>query len=121
VKNLFDQKKYYRQYYQNHKEQRKEYLRKWHKHNPQYYIEYRKKQRQKILELLGEKCVNCGFSDPRALQIDHVNGDGCKDEKRTFRHAYYVQVLKEIKEGSKKYQLLCANCNWIKKFENNEV
>jgi hypothetical protein len=26
-------------------------------------------------------------------------------------------VLKEID----RYQLLCANCNWIKRFENNEI
>ena len=31
-----------------------------------------------------------------------------------------MQILKKIKSGSKEYQLLCCNCNQIKKIENKE-
>lgn len=72
-----------------------------------------------VFRLLGDKCVRCGFMDIRALQIDHVNGGGLK-EKRGTPKSYYMLVLKSIERGEQKYQLLCANCNWIKAYENHE-
>jgi len=85
--------------------------------------------KNKIFILLGNKCVNpynlphpnwC--NDPRCLQIDHVNGRGNK-EKKTFKcyYNYLKYILKQVQNGSKDYQLLCANCNWIKRYENNEL
>lgn len=89
--------------------------------------EYRDRIRLEIIRLLGGKCSNpnClipnGCSDIRCLQIDHVNGGGRKElEKFNSRVLYYKFVLEQIKSGSKDYQLLCANCNWIKKYENKE-
>jgi hypothetical protein len=95
---------------------------------------YRKTWREKILwEIfgrLGNKCFECGFSDIRILQIDHVNGGGLKEiqkvnkakgigsSSRSARYLLYVR--KKIREGSKDYQLLCPNCNWIKRIENKE-
>jgi len=74
-----------------------------------------------IIALLGGKC-KCGFSDPRALQIDHVNGHGNKEKREAGSTiTYYNRILKRIKEGSKDYQVLCANCNWIKRHEMREV
>lgn len=91
----------------------------------EYMKNYGKKRRrlakEEIYRLLGSKCAHCGFADPRAFQIDHVNGGGTK-EKRKYQRAYtyYMHILNEIKSGSKDYQLLCANCNLIKVIENNE-
>jgi hypothetical protein len=100
-----------------------------------YFSEYNKKrreserkrlalfhttQRKEIIDLLGGKCSRCGFDDYRALQIDHVEGGGRK-EIESLKSSYLFHVIKEIKAGSKKYQCLCANCNWIKKWENKEV
>lgn len=80
-----------------------------------------RKRRIEIFALLGCKCNKCGFSDIRALQIDHVNGNGVEDRRKFGKGtAYYLHVLKEIKAGSKNYQILCANCNQIKKVENKE-
>ena len=88
-----------------------------------------RKKRQESLKkelycLLGNKCVQCGFSDARALQIDHINNDGYEERKllgkldSIGRNKYILsQPIKEIR---KKYQLLCANCNWIKRFEHYE-
>lgn len=82
-----------------------------------------KNVRLQILEKLGNKCVRCSFSDIRALQIDHINGGGKKEIlafKGNFRN-YYKNIRKNVKSGDlKKYQLLCANCNWIKRYENKE-
>lgn len=77
-------------------------------------------RRKEVIELLGGKCKHCGFSDHRALQIDHVYGGGCK-EKKTITKRYNAFVIKVVQSGSDKYQLLCANCNWIKRYKNNEV
>src|SRR5438094_515100 len=43
---------------------------------------YRAKLRDDFLLVFGGKCVRCGFSDKRALQIDHVNGDGYIERKK---------------------------------------
>jgi hypothetical protein len=98
-------------------------------HRKGYKNEYYKKIRAEIIQLLGGKCTNpfnlphpdwC--NDTRCLQIDHVNGGGIKEKKRVTNggQEYYGFVLRQIKLGSKDYQLLCANCNWIKRHENNE-
>lgn len=74
------------------------------------------KVRSKALELLGNKCVRCGFSDARALQIDHVNGGGKQEYKEVGTYRICLNVINGI-DG---YQLLCANCNWIKRHEEGE-
>lgn len=83
--------------------------------------EYRTKYRASIFEMLGYKCARCGFDDVRALQIDHKNGGGNNERKLNLgRKDYYKRILDKISEGNTDYQILCANCNWIKRFENNE-
>lgn len=78
--------------------------------------------RREILKVLGgEKCIRCGFDDYRALQVDHINGGGRKEFKENpalTRAKYY---LEHIKNNLSKYQVLCSNCNWIKRHEKNEI
>lgn len=81
--------------------------------------EYSQRLRGAALELLGNKCIMCGFADRRALQFDHINGNGHKDIKLITKF-YIKSVLDSILNNEGKFQLLCANCNWIKRFENNE-
>mgnify|MGYP001601059596 CR=1 FL=1 len=76
----------------------------------------RRRWRDALYALFGNKCVRCEFSDSRALQIDHIAGGGSMD--RTNGSYYRMLVLSE--KARSKVQLLCANCNWIKKVENNE-
>jgi len=71
------------------------------------------------MDLLGNKCQKCGFNDERALQFDHINGGGVK-EKKSMTTNYYKHIINSILNKEKKFQLLCANCNWIKRFENKE-
>jgi len=87
------------------------------KYNKDHY----KKIKNEIFDLLGGKCVVCGFSDRRILQIDHVHGGG-KKEYRSFGFGlvFLLVVLKKIQDGSKDYQLLCPNHNWLKRVENKE-
>lgn len=92
---------------------RYKYIRKWHK-------DYNNLHRLKLIKFLGGKCIKCNFSDYRALQVDHINGGGVK-ELREFGSRHPRKYLAIIKENPDKYQLLCANCNWIKKYEKNEI
>lgn len=120
----------------------KDYRRNWYLENREHVNEYNKnnyainiesrrvtrkynnkKNRLEIIELLGGVCKHCGFSDTRALQIDHVNGGGTK-ERKSFGHSassLFRKVRESIEAGSFEYQLLCANCNWIKREENCEL
>lgn len=73
-------------------------------------------QERKLLayKKLGNKCADCNFSDIRALQIDHKDDDGKNDRMLGNRAAFYQKV---IEDTTGRYQLLCANCNWIKRHE----
>lgn len=73
--------------------------------------------REKVFNKFNNQCNKCKFPDKRAFQIDHVNGGG-KGERVKMGIGFYSKVLKDTEN---KYQLLCANCNWIKRFENKEV
>lgn len=81
-----------------------------------YKMRYNSELKFKVLKILGDKCIQCGESDWRCLQIDHINGNGA-NERRIHSHFW---MLRQILAGSKDYQLLCANCNWKKKFERDE-
>jgi hypothetical protein len=76
---------------------------------------------KKCIDKLGGKCKRCGIDDWRVLQIDHVNGGGKKEIQSYHKNydwrTYYRNV---IADNSGKYQVLCANCNWIKRWENKE-
>lgn len=87
--------------------------------NAEHSKKWRLSARQKIIMALGGKCAWCGFDDWRALQVDHINGGGTTERrKRNSTRAY----LEDIANGnSAKYQLLCANCNQIKRYEAGEV
>ncbi len=80
---------------------------------------YHLRNRLKVISILGEKCVHCGIADHRVLQIDHKNGGG--NRERLLNHP--VGIYRRIINGKADlslYQLLCANCNWIKRFEHGE-
>jgi hypothetical protein len=79
-----------------------------------------------VLKELGGKCVRCGFDDPRALQIDHVNSDG-KEHRISVRTGLYANPLRYYKSmlaavGGNKFELqvLCSNCSFIKMEEADE-
>jgi hypothetical protein len=74
--------------------------------------------RNAVMERLGKVCVQCNNTDERWLQIDHIHGGGTK-ERRKHLHSlgYYQQMYDHLED----YQILCANCNWIKRHENKET
>jgi len=83
---------------------------------PAYKKKIYESRKATIFIHFGNKCNRCGFDDYRALQIDHINGEGGIERRKTNGIPFLNRVLKEL--NSNKYQLLCANCNWIKRAES---
>jgi hypothetical protein len=96
--------------------------------NARYRSTHRKELRRKqnenraalkleALEKYGRVCAVCGFNDPRALQIDHVENNGSEERRKLggqgFAGWQFYRWLKSQgwPEG---YQTLCANHNIIK-------
>lgn len=121
-------KTYQRSYYLKHKTRIRTYQREYYKKNPEFARkkavsreEYRLKCKLDTYKVLGNKCKICGFKDIRALQIDHINSDGKNDRvSGGYRYQFYKRVLASVQAKEKRYQLLCANCNWIKRYTHNE-
>ena len=94
----------------------------WRKANPDRAKEHKQRHHRKIrnaaIGLLGGKCKRCGMADPRCLQIDHISGGGSK-ERKAIGHRGMCNKIIEGKAAE--YQLLCSNCNWIKRFELGET
>ncbi len=97
---------YSHNYYAAHKE--KEAIR---------YKKYLQGLRRKVVDYLGGKCARCGIDDARVLQIDHIKGNGRKDRLKYKGNATHMLRVLKSKEG---FQLLCANCNFLKRLELKE-
>jgi hypothetical protein len=86
---------------------------------------YWERQRQAVLNLLGNKCACCGESEPEFLTVDHVNNDGYLEKSpagnRIRGSGYYPKCIKAIQAGSKAYQLLCWNCNCARANEPDKI
>ena len=73
-----------------------------------------RRTKQKAIDKLGGECAKCGFDDIRALQIDHIKSVGNEIHRG-------MPIYREILRGRvENLQVLCANCNWIKRYENKE-
>lgn len=81
---------------------RVEYLSSWAKTS--YY-----RHKEIAFQLLGRKCVLCGFDDVRALTFDHINGGGSAERKKTDGGSIMRRICKDPKD----FRVLCWNCNWI--------
>lgn len=113
-------------YYRAHKSRFQE-------RNRQYYHRHRDKLLEQVnaharrrrsalkaalYKKLGGKCKRCGITDVRVLCVDHVNGGGWQERKESTYTTLYTRMLADT---TGKYQLLCHNCNWIKRYERQEV
>ncbi len=73
----------------------------------------------------GEDCWHegeCSVIDPRCLQLDHISGDGAVSRRKfggsiSMVNYYYYR----IDEAKGQLQILCSNCNWVKRQRNGEV
>jgi hypothetical protein len=76
--------------------------------------------KHKILDRYGKACMQCGFDDIRALQLDHIEDNGAEERKslggqKVSGANFYLYLIKQgLPDG---YQTLCANCNNIKQWD----
>jgi len=83
-----------------------------------------------VINHYGGKCVHCGYDDIRALQIDHINGNGAEHRRQLSKKykakgksfagytTYRWLIQNNFPDG---FQVLCANCNYIKHYEYYET
>lgn len=90
-------------------ETQRSYKRKWNKNLKNQVFEY-------YCDSKEFKCMKCGFSDIRALTLDHIEGQGNKHRK-DVGYVYRWVVKNDFPEG---FQILCMNCQFVKKYENKE-
>jgi hypothetical protein len=77
--------------------------------------------RLRAIEHLGGVCLHCGYSaNVQALTFDHINGDGYLERKLGIRPSN-ARLSQQILDGRDDIQLLCCNCNQIKKVANEEM
>ncbi len=114
-------KGYWQKFYYTHQNEVLTRKRRQQQQNEQTYeIRARRHHRSKI-EILrrysGEypKCAYCGENRYECLQIDHINDDGCKERKITGGGENFYAWLKKQPYQPDRYQVLCANCNVIKR------
>ena len=111
-------------YYAN-KEEAQRRNHKWHQDNKERVkkrkrlsylngaIPYRIKLREILLNGYGRKCVSCGITDERVLDLDHVNGDGAAHRKRVSNSTQKIYSEVIAAGFPDNYRLLCKNCNWL--------
>ncbi len=93
---------------------------KWNiKHHSKSAERTRKKnstRKQEVHQVLGgDICNECGFNDPRAMQIDHINGGGRADRAQFSSYYRWLDdIIDNPEKARKKLQILCVNCNIIK-------
>lgn len=64
------------------------------------------------------RCQSCGVVDLRVLTVDHIEGGGTRHRRKIHRSNFYKWLLDAgFPDG---YQILCMNCQWIKRAEKRE-
>ena len=134
-------KAWYDEYYQKNREKKKAYQKQhqlqnrkryneyslnfYYKNKPYYYEKSHavyNLNKSLLYDILGgAKCVECGYNNPLGLQFDHINSDGSKDRKEIGAgRTLILYYARHPQEARLKLQVLCANCNQVKRHTNNE-
>jgi hypothetical protein len=114
-----DPAEYYKQYRKENKSRYRDYQRdRYRKNIDKERSRCVAKNRQLKLNAIaayGGACKGCGIANPDLLCFDHVNDDGA--EKRRNGQGTGIKLMNELKRNGwpKDIQLLCHNCNHLKK------
>jgi hypothetical protein len=119
---------YAREYRILHKKECKEAIQKWRKNKSIHVKNYNKAwlrlRRLRIISHYSNGkscCYRCGNTDLRVLSIDHINSGGCKHTKELIKQGtnLYTWIIKNNFPSG--FQILCMNCQWIKRYEKQEI
>lgn len=90
-----------------YREKNPELANKWNREGAKRFIQ---NLRDQTIEYLGGFiCVNCGCTDKRILEINHVNLGGGKEEKKKERVIMYREIITGKRDGE--FNVLCKVCN----------
>ncbi len=98
--------------------QNPKYVKLWEKDHPHRHTqrnkEYSRNLRLKAIAALGGKCVRCGISEPKILEIDHIIP--LREGHRRMKNDDLCRriIYEDLKEN---LQLLCANCHRLKTWD----
>ena len=81
-------------------------------------LNYRQATRERLLQMYGRVCAICGFSDVRALTLDHIHGDGNEERRQVGEKGVYRLALQE--HAPSRYRILCMNCQFIEHKERSK-
>ena len=135
-----------KEYYQKNKDKKRDYQRNYCKdryyriknHCPEEYQkqlayfreinrEYGKQLKLKVISHYSNGRMACAnpfgehkepYTNILALTLDHINGDGSK--RKGYGNSYY-RWLKKNGFPDEGLQVLCMNCQWIKRHKNHEL
>lgn len=98
-------------YTQDYNDKMNAYMKASRKKNPEKHRErerqYAASLKRDAFEKLGNKCSNCGSTVKEILEINHINGGGCKERRKIDLKA----ICRKVIRGSDDYNLLCRVCN----------
>jgi hypothetical protein len=99
----------------------REYAQAYYKKHPKYNVAWGRQNRldirREMITAYGGKCVVCGITDSRVLDIDHIDNNGAKERRQGMRGWQFYRWLRKHNYPKDNFQLLCRNCNWIKEIE----
>lgn len=125
---------YSKDYYANNKEKLRSYMNSWKREN-RISGDGAKRESNERLRLKCEvmshysstetlRCAMCGIEDVRILCIDHISGNGAEQRRtvngvpRSLGAPFYRWLRRNNYPTG--YQILCLNCNVIKRIEHHE-
>lgn len=71
-----------------------------------------KQLRQNVVTFLGDKCVYCGCDVYDALEINHKDGGGAQESRKTSKWTFYREILDGTRSNDD-LELTCRVCNSI--------
>jgi hypothetical protein len=75
---------------------------------------YWRRLRSEAIDAYGGQCACCGEAQIEFLQVDHIHDDGALHRRELGYSEIYAWLrARSWPEG---FQVLCANCNWAKRF-----
>ena len=106
-----------KEYYLKNKDKIKQKTKLWNDNNREQVLENNKliKKRNyaflwRYLKIFG-KCVDCGITDDRVLEFDHIRDDKVDGVKRLVDG---LASLERLKTEMRKCEVRCCNCHRIK-------
>lgn len=116
---------YNREYYEKNRDkirkQKRETMRRLRAKNPEHYRKQTREAknilREKLFELYGNECAICGFTDKRALTLDHINNNGNEERRRIGERGVWRRARDNYLP--EEYRILCMNCQFIERHKND--